>query len=184
MVALTALWLPILLSAVLVFIASSIIHMALPWHNKDFRRFQSEDDVLDALRRFDLTPGDYAGPMPDSMAEMNSEAYKAKIERGPQVMLTVLKPGMSMPSNLIKWFVYLIVVGLFVAIVTGSALAAGADYMYVFQVSFFVAFSGYALALWQSWIWYARNLGYVIRSTIDGAVYALLTAGVFGWLWP
>ncbi|HEX7420299.1 MAG TPA: hypothetical protein VF505_10460 [Thermoanaerobaculia bacterium] len=36
MTALTALWLPILLSALFVFIVSSIIHMAPLWHKNDF----------------------------------------------------------------------------------------------------------------------------------------------------
>ena len=37
MVSLADLWLPILLSAVLVFVASSLIHMVLGWHRHDFK---------------------------------------------------------------------------------------------------------------------------------------------------
>lgn len=184
MVTLTALWLPILLSAVVVFIASSIIHMALPWHAKDFRKFPAEDAVLDALRPFDLAPGEYVAPLAESMAQMNSPEFKAKIERGPRVMLTVRGGVDSMPRNLALWFVYLIVVGIFAGYAAGLALAPGADYMIVFRATSTVAFAGYALALWQNVIWYARGLGYTLRTTIDGLVYALLTGGVFGWLWP
>jgi hypothetical protein len=184
MVGVTSLWLPILLAAVIVFVASSIIHMALPWHKNDFKRFAAEDTALDKLRSLELAPGDYAAPMADSMADMSSEAYKAKIERGPQVMLTVLKPGGSMGVNLLKWFVYLLVVSLFAAYVGGATLGEGAGYRAVFHLTSTVAFAGYALAVWQNWIWYSRNLGYTIRTTIDGLVYALLTGGVFGWLWP
>jgi hypothetical protein len=184
MVSLTVLWLPILLSAVVVFVASSIIHMALPWHRSDFRRFSAEDEVLDALRKFNLPPGDYAGPISETMAEMNSEEFKARIAKGPQVMLTVLSPNTSMVRNLIAWFIYCVVVGVFAAYTTGAFLGAGAEYMDVFRLSSTVAFTGYALALWQNWIWYARDLGAMLRSTIDGFIYALLTGGVFGWLWP
>ena len=50
MVSLADLWLPILLSAVLVFVASSLIHMVLGWHRHDFKKFGAEDAVMDALR--------------------------------------------------------------------------------------------------------------------------------------
>lgn len=184
MVTLASLWLPVLLSAVIVFVASSVIHMALPWHSKDFRTLPAEDEALDALRKLSLEPGDYAAPMASSMAEMQSDEYKARIDRGPQVMLTVLSPGNSMTRNLVKWFGYLIVVAIFSGYVAGTMLGPAADYLAVFRVTSTVAFVGYALAVWQGFIWYSRGLGYTIRTTIDGLVYALLTGGVFGWLWP
>ena len=184
MVSLVDLWLPILLSAVLVFLASSLIHMVLhKWHSSDFKRFAAEDAVMDALRSFNLGPGDYAAPLPESMAHMSSAEFKAKQARGPSFALTILT-NVSMGRNLAKWFLYSIVVALFAAYVASLALAAGAPYMTVFRVTSVVAFAGYALALWQNWIWYSRSLGYTIRTTIDGLVYGLLTGGVFGWLWP
>jgi hypothetical protein len=183
MVSLTALWLPILLSAVLVFVASSVIHMALRWHSKDFKKLAAEDAVMDALRPFNLAPGDYAAPLPESMAHMSSPEFKAKQARGPSFVLTILTSS-SMARNLVKWFLYSIVVGLFAAYVASLALPAGAPYMTVFRITGTVAFAGYALALWQNWIWYSRSLGYTVRTTIDGLLYALLTGGAFGWLWP
>jgi hypothetical protein len=54
----------------------------------------------------------------------------------------------------------------------------------VFRLTSTVAFAGYALALWQGWIWYSRSIRYTLLSTLDGLIYALLTGGVFGWLWP
>ena len=184
MVSLVALWLPVVLSAGLAFAASSIIHMALRWHSSDFKKFPAEDAVLDALRPFALAPGDYAAPMPDSMAHMNSPEFKARAERGPRVVMTVLGPDNSMGRSLAWWFVYLLVVALFAAYLAAVTLDAEAPYMSVFRVTATVAFAGHALALWQGWIWYSRSFGYVVRSTIDGLVYALLTGGVFGWLWP
>ena len=184
MVTLLSLWLPILLSAVIVFVVSSIIHMALPWHKGDFRKLASEDSVLDALRPFALAPGDYVAPRPESMAEMGSPEFKAKLKRGPNVILTVQGPGNSMGRNLVLWFFYLIVVSKLAAYVATLAFGPGADYLSVFRVTSTVAFAGYALALWQSFIWYSRSLGSVLRSSVDGLVYALLTGGVFGWLWP
>jgi hypothetical protein len=183
MVSLAALWLPILLSAVLVFVASSIIHMATRWHANDFKKFAAEDAVMDVLRPLNLAPGDYAAPLPDSMAHMSSPEFKAKQARGPSFALTIFVNN-SMARNLVKWFVYSIIVGGFAAYVAALALPAGASYMTVFRVTSTVALAGYALALWQNWIWYSRSLGYTVRTTVDGLVYALVTGGAFGWLWP
>jgi hypothetical protein len=183
MVSLADLWLPILLAAVLAFVASSVIHMLLGWHRSDFKKFAAEDAVMDALRPFNLALGDYVAPLPDSMAHMSSPEFKAKMARGPKFSLTVLGDN-SMGRNLVVWFLYCVIVVLFAAYVAALALPVGAPYMTVFRVTSTVAFAGYALALWQSWIWYSRGLGATVRSTIDGLVYALLTGGAFGWLWP
>lgn len=184
MVSLASLWLPILLSAVVVFVASSAIHMLLGYHSTDWKRFPSEDAALDALRQLDLTPGDYAAPMAASMAEMNSPEFKARVEKGPRITVTILGPSNSMPRSLVFWFLYSIVVAIFAAYVAGITLAPGADYMQVFRVTSTVAFAGFALAIWQGWIWYSRSIGYTLKSTLDGLIYSLLTGGVFGWLWP
>lgn len=184
MVSLIDLWLPILLSAVLVFVASSVIHMLLRWHSGDWKKLSAEDSVLDALRPFGLAPGDYMAPLPGSMAEMNTPEFKEKVARGPRIAMTVLAPGNSMPSSLARWFVYSIVVALLAGYVAATTLGPGVPHLTVFRVTSTVAFVGYAAALWQGWIWYSRGLGYTIRSTIDGLVYGLLTGGAFGWLWP
>ena len=184
MVSLVDLWLPILLSAVFVFVASSIIHMVLRWHSSDFKKLTAEDAVMDALRPFNLAPADYVAPLPESMAHMSSAEFKAKQARGPLFALTIMRSDNSIARNLGKWFVYSIVIALFAAYVASLSLPAGASYMTVFRVTSTVAFAGYALALWQSWIWYSRSLGYTVRTTIDGLGYALLTGGAFGWLWP
>jgi hypothetical protein len=80
--------------------------------------------------------------------------------------------------------VYTVLVGLFAGYVAGLALGPGADYRPVFRVTSTVAFAGYALALWQDVIWYGRSSTTVSKATFDGLVYALVTGGVFGWLWP
>ena len=184
MVSLAALWLPILLSAVAVFVASSIIHMALPWHSKDFKKFPAEGAVLDAMRPFNLGPGEYVAPLPESMKQMNTPEFQAKVKRGPRIMLTVLRPVSSIAKNLVMWFIYGIVVAVFAAYVASLTLAAGTPYMTVFRITSTVTFAAYALALWHNWIWYSAGFAATVRSTIDGLVYGLLTGGVFGWLWP
>ena len=186
MTPLYTLWLPILLSAIIVYVASTIIHMVLSaWHEGDFAKLANEDQVMDALRPLAIPPGDYALPRPASMQEMKSTEYAQKRARGPVLIMTVLPSGpMTMGKSLALWFLFCIVVSFFAAYVAGAALPPGTGYPKVFQVAGTTAFAGYALAIWPASIWYGRQWGTTVRSTIDGIAYALLTAGVFGWLWP
>ena len=185
MTGLSALWLPILLSAVIVFVVSSVIHMASPWHKGDYPKMPNEDKVLDALRPLAIPPGDYMIPRPSSREEMRSPEFAEKMKRGPVMVVTVMPNGpVSMGTNLALWFLYSAVVGLFAAYVAGRALPAGASYLRVFRFAGVTAFTGYSVALWQMSIWYRRAWSTTIKATVDGLIYALLTAGTFGWLWP
>jgi len=185
MTPLSALWLPILLSAVLVFVVSSLIHMMTPWHKSDYPKVPNEDRVMDTIRGLGIPPGDYMMPRPTTREEMGSPAFQEKFKRGPVMVFTVMPPGpMSMRNNLINWFLYAVVVGVFAAYIAGRALAPGVAYLAVFRFVSATAFIGYALALWQMSIWYRRAWVTTIKATVDGLIYALLTAGVFGWLWP
>jgi hypothetical protein len=184
MTPITALWLPILVSAIFVFIASSVIHMLLKWHDSDYRPVPDEATFGNAVRPLGLPPGDYMIPRPRSTAEMKSPEFAEKMRTGPVMVFTVMPGGMSMGRSLGLWFVYLIVVSTFAAYIGGRALAPGANYLEVFRFTGATAFIAYATGIWQMWIWYHRNLGTTIRSTIDSLIYAMLTAGTFGWLWP
>lgn len=185
MTGIVLLWLPILISAVLVFIASSIIHMASPWHKSDYPPLQKEQEFRSAVGPLDLPPGDYMIPRPASRADLQSPEFGEKMRHGPNVIMTVLPKGMmSMSRNLMMWFLYLIVVATLSAYVVGRSTPPGAEYMHVFQLVSTVAFIGFAVALWQMSIWYRRSWNTTIKTTIDGLIYAFLMAGVFGWLWP
>ncbi len=180
-----SLWMPIVLSAVAVFIASSVIHMVTGFHKNDYVAPPNQDALSDAIRPFNLAPGDYLIPHPANMKEMGSPEFKAKAERGPKMIFTVMPNGMgSMGALLAQWFVYALVISAFAAYVASRALAPQAPYLSVFRFIGASAFLGYAGALWQTTIWYGKGLGLTIRGTIDGLIYAALTAGVFGWLWP
>lgn len=185
MVGLSALLAPIVLSAVIVFVVSALIHMMTPWHKSDFPKLANEDKVMDALRALNIPAGDYMVPTPASREEMQSPAFKEKLNKGPRAVFTVLPGGpVSMGKPLILWFVYSLVISVFAAYVSGRAVGAGEDYLHVFRFAGVAAFLGYSGALWQSSIWYSRSWTTTIKSTIDGLLYALLTAGTFGWLWP
>ena len=185
MVPVASLWLPIVLSAVAVFVVSSVIHMMLGYHAGDFRTLPAEDAVMEALRKFEIPPGDYMVPRAGSMAAMKTPAFVEKMNKGPVFMATFMKAGpMNMGSSLMQWFLYSVVVSVFAAYVAGRALPAGTPYLAVFRMVSTVAFVGYSLALWQNTIWYKKSVATTMRTTFDGLVYALVTAGMFGWLWP
>jgi hypothetical protein len=185
MTELSLLWLPIFLSAVVVVIASSIIHMASPWHRSDYPRVPNEDKARQALRTLAIPPGDYMIPRPSSRADLRSADFAAKINDGPVIVLTVLPNGpMSMGRNLSLWFLYCAVVSAFAAYIAGRALMPGAEYLEVFRFAGATAFIGYVVALWQMSIWYRRSWLTTFKATVDGLIYACLTAAIMGWLWP
>lgn len=184
-VSIFALWLPILVSAVFVFIVSSLIHMLLPYHRNDFKKLPDEDDFRDALGGFNFPPGDYTIPFASGMTETKSPEYKEKMKKGPVAIITFYKNGdMSMVSSLLMWFFYSILVSIFAAYISGRALGADAYYLEVFRFVGATSFVGYSFALLQNSIWYKKNWCATMKSVFDGLIYALVTAGVFGWLWP
>lgn len=185
MIPIVSLWLPILVSAVVVFIASSIVHMALGYHRRDWQRVPAEEEVMASLRQYQIPPGDYLMPYPYPPAVANSPEFKARAEQGPRATFTVIpSEPQSMVKSLVLWFLYSMVVALFAGYVAGVVLAQGTGFMLVFRITSTVAFAGFALAHWQETIWYSRNLGTTLRNTLDALIYSLLIGGVFGWLWP
>jgi len=185
MVSLASLWLPILLSAVIVFVVSSIIHMLLPYHRSDLGKLPDEDKVMDALRKYRMAPGDYMIPCAGSLKAAGAPEFISKMKRGPVALMTVMKSGPpSMVTSLAWWFIYSVVVGIFAAYIAGRALGAGSHYLAVFRFAGCTAFVGYSLALWQNVIWYKRSWKATLKSSFDGLLYGLLTGGTFGWLWP
>jgi len=184
MVPLTALWLPILLSAVIVFIASSIMHMLLPYHRGDYRQLPEEDNVLAALRAGGLKQGLYHFPY-TTHKEMKSPAVQEKFRRGPVGFLTILPSGpINMGKFLGLWFGYCFLISLFVAYLGSHVIAPYPPYRHVFRVAGTAAFMSYGLGNLSNGIWKGQPWAMTIKEAIDGLVYGLLTAGTFGWLWP
>ena len=186
MVSITALWMPILLSAVAVFIVSSLSHMVLQLHKKDYKGLANEDEAMAALRNAGVQPGNtYVFPYCADMKEMGSPEMVAKMNQGPVGFMNIMPNGpMNMGKHLGQWFVYCVVVGIFVAYLAGHTLSAGADYLSVFRVAGTTALMAYFLAEPVRSMWKAQPWGTTARHMIDGLAYSLVTAGVFGWLWP
>jgi len=185
MVTLASLWLPILLSAAVVFFASFILHMLVPFHRSDYRKLPNEDQVMDTLRRFAIPPGDYMTPSAGSPAAMRDPKFLEKMTKGPVVVATFMPGGpIRMGAQLSQWFVYCAVVSLLAALATSVAFKSGTDHHDVVHFSALIAFIGYTVAMWQQSIWYHRSWATTLRYTVDGAIYGLLTGLIFGWFWP
>ncbi len=185
MVSLLSLWLPIILSAVLVFFASWVIHMFIPYHRNDFDQIPDEDGALDKLRELNLPAGNYHFPHCSGPKEMSSPEYAEKMKKGPVGLLTVMRSGPpTMGKELVQWFVYCLLVSVIAGYLASAALPVGAHYLKVFQIAGCGAFAAYSIALLQNSIWYKFKWSATLKSMFDGLIYSLLTAGVFGWLWP
>ena len=180
-----SLLLPILLSAVAVFIVSSIIHMAPLWHRQDYPHVPDEERFRAAVGPLAIPPGEYMVPRCYSHKEMAGADFQAKVSQGPNVIMTVLPTRpFRMGPTLALWFVYALIVSLLAAYIAGAALPPGSEYIPVFRFAGATAFIGYAVALWQMSIWYHRSWSMTAKTTLDGLIYALVTAGIFGAMWP
>lgn len=185
MVALSALWLPLVLSAVGVFIVSAVLHMVLKYHQADYRKIPNQDLVLAELGKANVPPGLYQFPNFGSMKECNTPEAKARFRSGPNGILTVMPAGeMSMGKYLGMWFVFCLLVSLFTAYLTGHTVATGTDYLAVFRVAGTAAFMAYGLGHFVQSVWHGAPWANTLRAMADGLLYACVTAGFFGWLWP
>jgi len=188
----TQLWIPIVLSAVLVFIASSIIHMVLKWHNSEYRKLPNEDAVGAAIRAGSATPGQYFIPHCPDMKQMQTPEMQRKFVEGPIAFVVLRPPGPPrMGGALVQWFVYSLVVGLIGACVAVNAqpaaagvLAAGAAANEAAIVTGAIAFFGYAGGALPGAIWMGKPWSAAMKELLDGIIYALITGATFAWLWP
>jgi hypothetical protein len=185
MVSLGSLWLPILVSAVLVFILSAIIHMVLKYHNKDYTALPNEDAVRAALRAGNPPPAQYIVPYCADMKDMEKPDMKQKYIEGPLAVINLMRSGVpKMNKSLTQWFLFILVVSFFIAYIGAHTIPLGADYLQVFRVVGAVGFLAYSAGQLPESIWMGKPWKVTMKGAFDGLVYALVTAGTFGWLWP
>jgi hypothetical protein len=177
--------LPIALSAVFVFIASTIVHMVVKWHNADYKKLPNEDEVRAAIRKGAPAPGEYILPHCTHGKEMQSPEMAKKWEEGP-IGVMYLRPNgpMKLGPFLLNWVLYTLVVSALVAYIAQFTLQKGDDYMKVFRLVGTTAWLAYAWMSPADSIWKGKPWSATFRYLVDGLVYGLVTAGTFGWLWP
>jgi hypothetical protein len=184
MVPLGVLWIPILVSAVLAFVASSLFWMVIKHHDSDWKGLPGEEAILDALRKAKVPRGQYRFPYAPAK-QMQGPEMKKKMADGPSGFLFFWERwDGSMGKSLGQWFVYLLGVSIFVAYLTGRVLPAGASGLGVFRVAGTAAVLAYAAALVPRSIWWGQSWSMTLKEVFDGVVYGLLTGAVFCWLWP
>ncbi|HEX3895281.1 MAG TPA: hypothetical protein VHW73_03640 [Rudaea sp.] len=185
MVTLMQLWLPIVLSAVFVFIASSLLNMLLQfWHRPDYHGFTNEEEVRAALRKGMTEPGMYNVPF-CTMEGMKTPEVKQKFAEGPLAMIA-LKAGapMSMGAPLTQWFLFCLVISFLCALLAAHTLAAGTPSAHVFHVMALAALLGHAAGPIPNAIWWSHTWRSSLKHVIDGVIYALIVGATFMWLWP
>ena len=185
MVSLGSLWLPILLSSVLVFLVSAIIHMVLKYHNKDYTKLPNEDAVRAAIRAGNPPPAQYIVPYCSDMKDMDKPEMKQKFIEGPIVVMNIMRPGPpNMSKSLTQWFVFIVFVSFFIAYIAAHTIPSGARYLAVFRVVGAIGFLAYSAGQMPESIWMGKPWKVTWKGVFDGLVYGLVTAGTFGWLWP
>ena len=182
---LTALWLPIVVSGVVVFFMSALAWTVMPHHKKDWQALPNEDAVLAAMRAKPPAPGQYAMPFMSDPKLRDDPAMKERVAKGPNGYLTVIPTGSpAMGPMMAKSLVYNLIVSALVAYVAWHSLRSGAVYLEVFRIAGSTAMMSYILAVVPESIWFGRPWGAFRMQLIDGIAYGLVTAGIFGWLWP
>ncbi|HVI74575.1 MAG TPA: hypothetical protein VM683_06285 [Anaeromyxobacteraceae bacterium] len=177
------LWLPILLSAVLVFFLSAASHMVLPWRRNEWGRITESDALQAALRG--LKPGLYAFPSsPDPKQQMTKE-WMERWAKGPSGWLTLAAPGpIQMGRNMGLSFLVFVLVAFFDAYVASHALGPAPHYRAVFRIVGTIGFLSFGVGSIFNSIWYSRPWRAYAADVIDALLFGLVMAGVFGWLWP
>ena len=175
------LWLPILVSAAVVWFASAVVWMVMPWHKTDFRPTDREDAVRDALRG--QAPGTYMFPHCADQANFKYPEVQQKFIDGPVGYVTIVPSGLQqMGGKMLLSFVFYLIVGLFVAHIVAPATGPESNYMVVFHFAALSSFMAYGLAFFQDSVWFGRPWSTTFKYWLDALIYGLLTGGVFGWL--
>ena len=185
MISLAQLWIPILVSSVLVFIASSLIHMVFKWHNSDFLKLSNEDEVRAAVNKTKPAPGQYALPHCGDMKDMQKPELQQKFKDGPVGLLLLTTPAVpNMGPILGKWFALNLVIAVLVAYLACKSLHTSASFLQVCRLTSVATFLAYAAGSVSDGIWFYRPWKGVAKDLLDASIYATVTALTFAWLWP
>lgn len=180
-----SLWLPVVVATVAVFVVSSILHMALKYHNADYKKLPNEDAVGEVLRKAALAPALYVIPHCMDAKSMKDPEVVKKYEAGPVGIITILRNGPpAMGKYLVQWFALAFLISFTAAYVARHTLSAGASGLDVMRVTGTIAFAAYGYGHFQDSIWRGIPWSNTVRGLIDALVYAVVTGLAFWFLWP
>ena len=180
-----SLWLPVVASAVAVWLVSAIVHMVLKYHRADYKQLSDEESIAGAVRKAGPSPGLYVMPYCTDMSQMKDPAFRKKYDEGPVALLTVLRNGPpAMGKSLLPWFLLCFLVSFVTAYVARHTLSADDAGLEVMRITGTVAFIAYGFGYIQDSIWKAIPWGNSLRGLLDAAIYGLVTGLVFRLLWP
>jgi hypothetical protein len=178
------LWLPIIVASVIVFIASFISWMVLPFHKKDFRKLKDEEALFKTLAAMDAEPGMYMFPSCDDPSRMKDPEYKKQWLAGPHGSILLCPAAPNFGRNLLLVFVFYLVLSFFVAYLASFTVTADAGFGHVMRVTGTAAVLGYVFAAIPNAIFFGKPLRATVLDAIDGIVYGVLTGMIFAWMWP
>ena len=180
-----SLWLPVVVSAVAVFVASSVVHMVLKYHKADYKPLPNEGEVADAIRKGNPGPGYYVMPHCADMSEMKDPAVIAKYEKGPVGLVALMAAGVPNMGKLLGlWFGFCLLLSFAIGYVARHTLSAAADGLTVMRITGAIAFIGYGMTSIINSIWYGMPWSNTARSLLDAVIYAIVTGLAFRLLWP
>lgn len=186
---LLALWLPILLSAVGVWIVAAIVWMALPHHKRDFIAIPhtdggGEEAFMEAVRTLGIKPGNYVFPDFRGREAMKSQRVQKALSEGPVGHLSLWPTPLTMGGKMIGTFVVYLMVSILVAYLASITLPKPAAFARVFQVVGTAGILAYSFSFIPNAIWFGSYRRTIIASIIDGIVFGLITGAIFAWRWP
>jgi hypothetical protein len=180
---LVALWLPILLSAVIVFVISCLIHMALKWHAFDYKGFANEDEVRAALGADNVPGVKYVVPYCGDMKEMGSETMKRKFAEGPIAIITFGHKGQPNLGKLMGlWFVWSLIIAAVAAYLTARVVPIEQT-LRAAKFAGGITFVAHGFGSVQESIWMHRSWRSTATYLADALLYGLGTGAIFYWLW-
>lgn len=182
---LLALWLPILLTAIGVFFASSLIHMVFKWHNSEYRALPNEDEVRNALGSVKLNPGLYSTPHCTDMKEIQTDAMQQKFRDGPVALITIRAPGApTMGKYLLQWFILNLVIAALAGVLALQAYGINTNAHAAGHFVGLFSMIAYACGSVQESIWMGRPWSATFKNILDAFIYGAVSAVIFWQFWP
>ncbi|MFN7966478.1 MAG: hypothetical protein U0V87_12400 [Acidobacteriota bacterium] len=179
------LWLPVIVSAVVVFFISFVLHMVLKYHKADYQQLPGEDAIREAIGKVKPAPGLYVTPYCDDHKKMAEPAFQEKSIKGPVAMVVVGPNGPpKMGKQLVQWFFVALFISFLSSYVVRHSGFETPSPRNAMRIVTAVAFGCYGVSHLIDSVWMMRPWGNTVRAIFDAAIYSAATGATFYFLWP